>query len=193
MIRIAHGLAFLTAIGWLVGSTIHSAQATPLKLAGGVNVPSQHDGIIIKILVAEGDKVEAGKLLAQLDDRLAVLDRDIKQARANAARAEFELAVKSRDEAKKRYDTAIELRRRTAIGEEDLRAALLTMERYVADAVAKKEAIQVADLELKQAEIILEMYQIRSPTGGVVKFILKQRGEAVKNLETAFQIQRSDK
>ena len=35
----------------------------------------------------------------------------------------------------------------------------------------------------------MEMYEVRSPARGVVKAILKSRGEAVKNLETVVQLE----
>jgi biotin carboxyl carrier protein len=35
----------------------------------------------------------------------------------------------------------------------------------------------------------LEMYEVRSPVRGVVKAVLKDRGEAVRNLETLVQIE----
>jgi len=37
--------------------------------------------------------------------------------------------------------------------------------------------------------VLPEMHDIRSPTRGVVKGILKRPGEGVRNLETVFQIQ----
>ncbi len=156
------------------------------------DVPSQRDGVILAIYVKENDVVAPGTVLAQLDNQLAIADRDIKVAKSNSARADYEASVKTRDEAKKRYDTSVDLRRRNAISEEELRGALLTWERYIAEAYSKKEAITLADLELKQSEDVLKMYQIKSSVNGVVKTILKHPGEAIKNLETFFQIQSHD-
>ena len=42
---------------------------------------------------------------------------------------------------------------------------------------------------MKKAEIILGMYEIRSPVARRGQAILKHRGEAVKSLETVVQIQ----
>ena len=58
-----------------------------------------------------------------------------------------------------------------------------------AAAPAKKAAVKVAQLELARAQTVLEMYTIRSPVSGVVRAIRKHRGEAVRKLETVFEIE----
>ena len=43
--------------------------------------------------------------------------------------------------------------------------------------------------ELKQAQAIIEMHEIRSPARGVLRAIYKQPGEAVRSLEAVFLLQ----
>jgi RNA polymerase sigma factor (sigma-70 family) len=145
----------------------------------------------------KGDVIEEGQLLAQLDDDMARAEVSIKEAKLAAAQADDNAAVRLRDEAKARWDTQIRLRIPKGGGiittsAEDLRAAQATYERSYYDTVSKREAVKVADAELKQARKTLEMYQIRSRTRGVLQSILKHRGEAVKALESVFLIQVSE-
>jgi RNA polymerase sigma factor (sigma-70 family) len=65
----------------------------------------------------------------------------------------------------------------TGVGQ-DLRSPIYT-----------KTVLRQAQVAVKEAQITLEMYEIRSSVRGVVKAILKSRGEAVKSLETVVQIQ----
>lgn len=63
---------------------------------------------------------------------------------------------------------------------------------YAGEEPLKDKAVKVAQQELNQARRILEMYEIRSPSRGVIKAIYKRPGEAVKALETVFLIQVTD-
>lgn len=143
----------------------------------------------------EGDRVLPGELLAQLDDRLPRDERAIKQARVAAAQAEHASAEKMRDEAKLRYERQVKLKAsgRGATSEEDFNAAKLNWDRAHFDAIAKKQSVALAEGELRQAETMLALHQLRCTTPGVIKAIHKQSGEAVKALEPVVQIHKLDR
>jgi multidrug resistance efflux pump len=105
--------------------------------------------------------------------------------------AHWELGVseKTRDEAKARYEMQLDLYKSKATSQEELRGAKLTLDRFAGEVVAKQAAVTVAEAELNQARTVVEMHNIRSPTRGVIKSILKRPGEAVQSLETVFLIQ----
>ncbi|GIW81812.1 MAG: hypothetical protein KatS3mg105_3619 [Gemmatales bacterium] len=141
----------------------------------------------------EGDFVKKGQLLAMLDDKVARDEYNIQKGKITVAEAELAAAEKTRDEAKARYDTALRLRGkvRTAISEEDVRAAKLNWDRYHFEAIVKRKAIELAKLECNKAKTILEMHEIRSSIDGVIKAIYKQPGEAVQSApayEPVFEI-----
>jgi RNA polymerase sigma factor (sigma-70 family) len=188
-----------------------------------LRVPSQHDGIIrfigteikpgekaprerivtIKVgdelkkyrRLKKGDTVEAGQLLAQLDDDLARGDVAIQEAKVKTAEADQAASEKTREEAKSRYETQQKLYYSNGpagirgTSKEDMTGALLTWNKYIYETISKDEAIKVAKQELAKARKVLEMYQIRSPSRGVIKAIQRRPGEAVKALETVFLIQ----
>jgi macrolide-specific efflux system membrane fusion protein len=156
-----------------------------------VRVPALRDGVLAEV-VKVGTKVKKGDGLARLDDRLAVLEREIKAAKLVSARAELLASVKTCEEAKKRYETSMELARRNAISQEEVRGAALTLHRYESEVASRKEGVTVAELECKQAALLLELYEVRAPSDGVVKKVVRRNGEAVKALETVILLEAAD-
>jgi WD40 repeat protein len=169
-----------------------------IEVKDGENPPSNEvfqvqEGNTVKKYrrLKEGDRVEAGQLMAHVDDTLARADMGIKIAKLNAAKADRTASDKTRDEAYQRYLTQERLRGtggRGATSDEDVRGAKLTYDRYVYEAISKVQAITVAEEELNQARKTDDMYDIRSKISGVVKQIHKHKGEAVKQLEPVVQI-----
>jgi RNA polymerase sigma factor (sigma-70 family) len=140
-----------------------------------------------------GDHVESGQLLGRVDDRLARDEMAIKEKKVSAAEAEVATSEKTRDEAKARYDTQVELYQKKSTSKEELRAAKLTWDKYTYEVVSKQAASDLAKSELNQARTVVEMHNIRSPGRGVIKAILKHPGEAVQSLETVIVIQPEEK
>jgi RNA polymerase sigma factor (sigma-70 family) len=136
----------------------------------------------------EGDSVEPGQLVAQLDDQLARTAAAKRQAKLLASEAELTASIKVRDEAKLRYETQARLAG-PAASDEDIRAAKLTWERYVSEAAAKEEAVTIARLEWQQAQTIVDMHQIRSRGRGIIQAVYRQPGEAVRALEPICKIE----
>jgi hypothetical protein len=177
-----------------IGSEIKAGE----KLSPKQIITVKLDGEVKKYRrLKKGDTVEEGQLLAQLDDDLARGDVAIQAAKLASAEADQTASEKTRDEAKSRYDTQHKLYFNGVGGirgtsKEDLGGALLTYNKYIYESISKEEAVKVAKQELNRARKILEMYEIRSPSRGVIKAIYKRPGEAVKALETVFLIQVSE-
>jgi WD40 repeat protein len=141
-----------------------------------------------------GDVVEKEELLALVDDALAQAELKIKTAKVKAAKADKIASERTRDEAKKRWETLERLRATNfAVSVEELRGAELTYYRYVYEAESKVEAIHVAEEEENQARKTLDMYEIKTSIPGEVKAIFKRDGEAVKSFEPVLQIQNYEK
>src|SRR5262249_34644665 len=133
------------------------------------DVPSQRDGVLKKIFVKEGETVEEGKVLAQLDDRVAVADQAIKAGKIKAAIADLGASTKTKEEARQRLTTCEKLYPQKGCSLEDLRGAQLTWDRYYAEEISKGEAVELAKLEKQQADIVVEMHQIKSTCPGKIK------------------------
>jgi hypothetical protein len=154
---------------------------------------------VLLMQLKEDDEVEGDQLLAILDNRLATDDWQIKENKITQAKAEKEAAVKTRDEAYQRYLTMQQLwksnRASYVVSQEDVRGAELTYQKTNYDAVSKKEAIGVAELECNQARTVLELHQIKSPIAGIIKSIYRKTGESVRTNtgDPLFQIHNLDR
>jgi WD40 repeat protein len=138
--------------------------------------------------VDEGTIVKEGQLMAVIDPVTAVDDLSIKLAKFDAAEADRAAEEKQRDEYKERYQRAFDLYKRGAGSYEDMTAARLAHEYHVYETVHKQEDLKVAGNEMRQAQTLLDLHQIRSKINGRVKQVIKHRGEAVKSLEPILEM-----
>jgi RNA polymerase sigma factor (sigma-70 family) len=168
------------------------------EIKDGEKVPTEQL-IVVKVegeekkyrRLREGDTVEEGQLLARVDDALARDEVASKKTAVDVAKADWEASIRARDEALERYKTLNNLYNQPLgkpVSLEDLRGAKLTYDRYFFEEISKKAAIAKAEAELRQAQTVLRMHEIRSPVRGVLRDIYKNRGEAVKALEPVVQI-----
>jgi RNA polymerase sigma factor (sigma-70 family) len=139
-----------------------------------------------------GDVVEEGQALAFLQNQLAADEVALRQGKVRLAEAEYIAAEKAKNETQSRYYTQLRLEKSHATSAEDLRGALFTWQKMTQDALKNKEAIELARLELKSAQTVLNMHTIRSPANGVISAIHKQPGEAVRMYDTVLEIQADD-
>jgi multidrug efflux pump subunit AcrA (membrane-fusion protein) len=172
----------------VVGTEIAPGQTVPPELIVVVHIGGQEKHFR---RLREGDLVQAGQLLAHLDDQLIRDDSAIKQAQLTSAKADLEAALKACEESKNKYETQRWLRSegRGATSEEEMRTAKFAWDKASFDAIAKRQAVTLAERELNQTETVLRMHQIRSNVTGVVKTIYKQPGEAVHSYEPVVQVQ----
>ncbi len=155
------------------------------------DVPSEHDGVLTRVLVKEGDIVKAGQLLAVVDDRLARDDLAVQEAKIKAAIADRDASAATRDEAEVKYHRQQRLMQQGATSQEELDSALLMWQRYKYECIGKGEAVTLAERERNKAQTTLHMHEIHSPIDGVIKSIFHKPGEAVKSApsyEPMFQI-----
>jgi multidrug resistance efflux pump len=164
-----------------------------------VEVPARVSGVIVSLgleagegkkdrPLREGDQVQAGTVLGKIDDALARAEVAIREAKVQAAIAEAESAIRTRDEAKIRYELRKKLSERDGGIKEEVTAARLTWERYVEEVKAREAGVEVARRELQKSKIELDMHTLRSPVRGVIQEIHRQRGEAVRQYEPVVRI-----
>lgn len=135
------------------------------RIGAEVRVGSRISGVVRRLFVRIGDRVEKGRLLAELDSRELRARRD--QANASLALARANLAFSEADLRRKRELAAARI---IASSELDL------AER--AQAVAEQQLHQTeADVELAITQ--LDYARIHAPIAGVVSSISTQEGETV--------------
>lgn len=156
MVFILGGLAALAAysMGWFRRDTGLTGSGT--VEARNIRVGSKVGGRIDKVLVREGDSVEAGQVLISFDDK--ELSASLSQARANAVKAErgfrseeIAEARAAAAQAKAEYE-----QRKNGYRKEDIAAAQADLDRTTADEVRahldfqRYEALAQKDLVSKQ-------------------------------------------
>ncbi len=148
-------------------------------------------GRIDKVVVEEGDVVEADAVLIKQDDRLEreqlkilkLLAEDttrVEFAEAGLAKAAVELEI-ARELAPENYVSALELRESEL--EHDLKEASLEIAR-----IEQRQA--VADYE--QMKIRLDQMQLTAPVGGRVERIYMREGESADALEKVIVLVQTD-
>ncbi len=141
--------------------------------------------------LSEDDYVEAGQMIGVINPAVAFEELGIKQAQVEAAAAEVKSAASLKAEAMRREMAMKGSRQkmRGSVSDDDYYAAVVTVERYAAEEVAKAAAVIKAQQELSAAWTTLDLYFIKAPISGRIRSIYKQQGEAVKQLEAVLQLQ----
>jgi multidrug resistance efflux pump len=129
-----------------------------------------------------GDLVEAGALIARLDDKLARDEVTLKEAQIGACEADLRARIRAREEVERRVTAMEESMKRIpgSVSKDDYENARLTASRYREEEVAGRSRVLVAQAECDRAKIVLRTHEIRSPVRGVVRELLKVPGEAVR-------------
>ena len=138
-----------------------------------------------------GDLVEKGDIIANIEDTVARVDTRIMESKKKFAEADLKSSEKTRDEAYQRWQTAKRLRDQNmkSMSLEDVRGAELTYNRYLYEAEAKQEAVNIAISDVEKAKVVLAEHQIRSGVRGIVRRIHKRPGEAVRKFETVLTLE----
>jgi RND family efflux transporter MFP subunit len=137
-----------------------------------------HEGILMEILVTEGDSVESGDVLARMDNRVAQaevrLAETIRDRTAAISRARYELELA--ENVLNRLTAA-----NTQLAVSELEIDQARSRRDQAEAVlaqAEEQAVE-ARFQLELAQARLESHNLRAPFPGIVVRIDGRAGESV--------------
>jgi RNA polymerase sigma factor (sigma-70 family) len=143
--------------------------------------------------VKVGTTVRPGQIVALVDPALAVDELVTKSAKLDAAEAGRIASEKIRDFYRAQWAAREELFRKGAASREEVSEAKGGYDRYAQETITKGEHVKVAARELRQAETLLGLHQVRSRVRGVVTKLYKHPGEGVKSLEAVVQVRLEDK
>lgn len=178
-----------------------------VSLAEQVQVPAQEAGVIAAVCVREGEMVERGELLAQIDDTEAQLQEKRARIELENARAQAENRIQVRF-AKKAHEVAqAELRRATdslqrypkSISDTEIdrlrlaaEKAALAVEQSEFDLATAQYSCQLRQAELQLATHHVQRRKITAPLAGMLVEVKRRQGEWVEPSETVFRILRLD-
>ncbi len=175
---------------------------------GAPSTPESISGSVLdKLLVKEGDYVEAGTLLA-VTASAAVLIARVKQAQAaqqtairasEAARSQADESCVRADVARREADRRVRLLAQKLASEEETESALGQSEATAASCTAGKanalyaeSQVDVAAAELEVARAELERAYIKAPFNGRILDVLRHPGEFI-GLEGLLELGRVDR
>ena len=148
-----------------IGTTVFALGIIKPMVGAEVRVGSRISGVVNRLRANIGDYVEAGAVIAELDD--AEL-----RARLAQARASLEKATVDYEQARKVYERQRQLFKNKHISEHEFDVAQSSY------AAAKAQLMQ-AEANLELTRIQLSYATIRSPISGVIASVSTQEGEAV--------------
>jgi macrolide-specific efflux system membrane fusion protein len=184
------------------------AESVVLRLIEEAEIPAQEAGVLTEVAVREGQRVQRGALLAQIDDQVPRLSAEATQAQYEIARAKATNDVRIRFAKKALEVSQAELRRSTesierfakSVSQSQLDVEKLTVERNQLESEQATHERQLALLESKAKEIELAAAraqvarrQILAPFDGVIVQIYVRRGEWVEPGQQAVRIVNVDR
>ncbi len=145
-------------------------------------VSAQITGTLTDVLIEEGEKVEAGQVLAHLENaaqkaQLAQAEAALRAAQAQQAQFAAQLAQSRRDLAR-----AEELSGRKLVSKQAVELARTQVEAQTAQLESQKRQMDLARAGVDGAQVQLEYTTVRAPFAGVVIAKAAQPGEIVSPL-----------
>lgn len=154
-------------------------------------VPAKDAGVITELNVEEGAIVETDQLIAQIDDRDAVMAANVAAEKWRAAKVQAESDVSVRAAQKQEQLYGIELERKlevnkrvpNAVSETEIREYIYRRDRSTLEIEASRHQLTVAEAEAKaalaevqRAKMMIENREVKSPVSGFVSQVLRREG-----------------
>jgi len=160
------------------GETVLSASGyiTARRMA---TVAAEITGLLTDVKVEEGMTVQAGDVLATLDDALIRVDLDLSKARLKAAASRIEAVQVQLAEAERVLARVSKLNTQDFSSEATLTRARADVDSLKAELVTARADREVTALGVRSAEEQLANHTIRAPFAGVVTDKNAQPGEMV--------------
>ena len=173
-----------------------------LRPLRNVVLTTQATGVVKKVLVEEGDRVENGRLLCLLDDtelliRLKLTEQKLAQAKLQLEKA----SIKERKAQIQIANTKIELVRKQdayadkLVSEEEVatlryKVAELEQDERVAGSEVREFGHRVEELRTEGEQVELEVSRTRilAPFGGYITHRTVELGQTVRNLDALFRL-----
>jgi macrolide-specific efflux system membrane fusion protein len=150
-----------------------------------VEVGAQVSGQLSRLLVAEGDQVEAGQLLAEMDPRRAAAELLRAEAALAALEAEIRMAEEQAGIAARQHERLARLGARGV-------SAPAAIEDAASQRVIAEARLHVLEAQKRQAEAALETAQINlqntrilAPIAGTVTQVMASQGQVLNATNTA--------
>jgi len=177
-----------------------------VMLIAEVRVPAQESGALIAIPVKDGQEVDEGQQLAQINDSLGRLRLETARTKLDAAtqKAGNDIDVRAAQNALEIADSErrrnYQLYKKNSLPKAEYdrsalqaKQAALQLEQARREMEAATKEAQVEAYNVKAASESIDRHRITSPVGGVVMELYKQSGEWVNAGDDVVRVARMDR
>ena len=167
--------ALITCCGTANGQEYIKAFTEPYR---SIDIAASETGILSQLFVKEGDQIEAGGLLAKLNDEVlaASLAVGLETTQSTGATKSAMAELKMQQE---RFNKLNGLFQRQHASQTELDRAQSQLEIATAKVESVQDEMRIKNLEMKRIEAQLEQRKLRTPMDCVVTEIFKDEGEFV--------------
>ncbi len=189
-------------------ATAVQVKSPTLTLIDEADVPAEFGGVLTTIDVKEGDTVQRGAPVAQLDQREAIVKLRAAQFELAAAEEESknDVRVRAAQAAHRVAEAELVQARQTraraanSVTDTEIRRLELSADRYELETEVAQKELVVAQITkeakqalVDQAQLALDRLKIISPVDGVVVQVYKHRGEWVNPGDAVARVIRMDR
>lgn len=162
-----------------VEKTVSNTRAGTIKACRRSKLSMPLGGVVDKLLVKKGDKVEPGQLLLELWDRDRYAEVQAAEAALGAARASQQQACVMADRGMRESQRLQTLAGRHLISVDQADNAASNAAAQKGACAAAQAQVTSANAQLSMQKAVLERFQLRAPFAGVVAEINGEIGEYV--------------
>ncbi len=145
-------------------------------------VSAQITGTLVDVLIEEGEHVEAGQVLAHLEDTAQQANLDLAQAQLASAQALVKQYEAQLAQARRDFTRQHDLVGRKLVSQQAMEAARTQVDTLSAQLAAQQRQVDLARAQVQGAKVQLGYTVVRSPFAGVVIAKAAQPGEIVSPL-----------
>lgn len=145
-------------------------------------VSSKVTGKVVEVLLEEGRRVEAGQVLARIDDSNAQAQRALARSQLDASQSQLAQVQVQLDEAERQLVRARELAQRKLLSQQALETAQANVDSLKAQLQTAQRNIAVAQRSLAVQQQQLDDTVVRAPFAGVITVKNAQPGEMISPL-----------
>jgi RND family efflux transporter MFP subunit len=217
--------AFVVALLWGVGVRGYAAngaaadakpasgsavevESVVLRLFEEAELPAQEAGVVVSVVASEGQRVNQGELLAQMDDQVPRLAADAAKAKYDITHEKATNDVKIRYAQKALEVSEAELRRSTesiekfakSVSQSQLDVEQLTVQKNRLEAEEAEHEQSIAGLEMKAQENELNAARaqitrrkVLAPFDGTIVQVYLRKGEWAEPGQKALRIVNADR
>ncbi|MGA8762854.1 MAG: efflux RND transporter periplasmic adaptor subunit, partial [Candidatus Sulfotelmatobacter sp.] len=160
----------------------------PIVVENQIELAAQRDGVVARVFVETGAPVKKGQILAQLDDRQLMADKDGAAAKARSTEADLRNWEASAKVARAERDRSEQLWAANVIAKAQEEKAKYQYDATEFEVERQREDLKVAQETLKSLELELEKTRIAAPFDGVVARRYLRPGQQVAKNNRLFWI-----